>query len=50
MSQGPPFSEFEYLSDEQLHEAEAELTNDDWLTTMRFLDLKIQYIRELALI
>ena len=48
ISQALPFSDFEWLSDEQLREAEAALTSDDWLTTVRFLDSKAQYIRELA--
>ena len=48
MSQALPFNDFEWLSDEQLREAEAALTSDDWLSTVRFLDSKARYIRELA--
>ena len=48
MSQAFPFSDFEWLSDEQLREAEAALTNDDWLITVRFLDSTARYIGELA--
>ena len=48
MSQALPFSDFEWLSYKQLHKAEAALTSDDWLTTVRFLDSQARYIRELA--
>ena len=48
MSQELPFSDIEWLSDEQLREAEAALTSDDWLQTVRFLDSKARYIRDLA--
>ena len=48
MSQALPFSDFEWLSDAQLREAEDALTSDDWLRTVRYLDSKARYIRELA--
>ena len=48
MSQALLFSYFEWLSDEQLREAEDALTSDDWLRTLRYLDSKARYIRELA--
>ena len=48
MSQKLPFSDFEWLADAQLREAEAALTSDDWLQTVRFLDSKARCIRELA--
>ena len=48
MSQALPFSDYMWLSDELLREAEAALTSDDWLSTVRFLDSKARYIRELA--
>ena len=48
MSQELQFSDVEWLSDAQLREAEAALTSDDWLQTVRFLDSKARYIRELA--
>ena len=48
MSQALPFSDFEWLSDAQLTEAEDALTSDDWLRTVRYLDSKARYIRELA--
>ena len=48
MSQALLFSDFEWLSDEQLPEAEAARTIDHWLTTVRFLDSNGRYIRELA--
>ena len=48
MSQKLPFSDFELLSDAQLREAEDALRSDDWLRTVRSLDLKARYICELA--
>ena len=48
MPQALPFSDYEWLSDEQLREAEVALSSDDWLSTVRFLDSKARYIRELA--
>ena len=48
MSQALQFSDFEWLSVKQSCEAEAALTNNDWLTTVRVLDSKARYIRELA--
>ena len=48
MSQELPFSDFEWLIDAQLREAEATRTSDVWLQTVRFLDSKARYIRELA--
>ena len=47
MSQTLPYSEFEWLSDAQLHNTEAALTSDDWLVTLRFLDSQGRYLREL---
>ena len=38
MSQTLPYSEFKWLSDAQLREAETALTSDVWLETVRFLD------------
>ena len=38
MSQALPYSEFDWLSDAQLREAETALTSDDWLVTERFLN------------
>ena len=46
MSQKLPFSDFEWLSDAQLREAEAALTNDDWLQTVQFLDSKARFTLE----
>ena len=34
------------MSDAQLREAEAALTSDDWLVTVRFLDSHKRYLRE----
>ena len=48
MSQKLPFSDFEWLSNAQLREAEDAVTSNDWLRTMRYLDSKARYIRELA--
>ena len=46
MFQALPFREVEWLSEEQLREAEAALTCDDLLTTVRFLDSNTRYIYE----
>ena len=48
MSQGLSFSDFKWISDAQLCEADAALTSDDWLELVRFLDSKARYIRDLA--
>ena len=48
MSQKLSFSDFEWLSDAQVCEAEAALTSDDSLQTVRFLNSKARYIRELT--
>ena len=46
MSQTLPYIEFDWLSNAQLREAEAALTSDDWLVTVRFLDSQGRYLRE----
>ena len=48
MSQELPFSDFEWLTEAQHREAEAALTSDDWLVTLRFLNSKARYFAELA--
>ena len=48
MSQTLPFNDFEWISDAQLREAKDALASDNWLRTMRYLDSKARYIRELA--
>jgi hypothetical protein len=48
MSQELPFSDFEWLTEAQHREAEAALTSDDWLVTLRFLNSFDRYRRELA--
>ena len=50
MSQALPFSDFDWLSDVKLREAVNALTSDDWFCTVRYLDSKARYIRELATI
>ena len=46
MSETLPYSEFEWMSDAQLREAETALTSDNWLDTVRFLDSQRRYLRE----
>ena len=46
MSQALPYSEFEWLSNGQLREAEIALTSDNWLEAARFLDSQGRYLRE----
>ena len=46
MSQNLPYSEFEWLSDAQLREAETALTSDNLIDTVRFLDSQGRYLRE----
>ena len=47
MSQAPPYSDFEWLSEEQLREAEQAHMSDDWLVTLRFLDSWARYAKEM---
>ena len=48
MSQELPFSDFDWLSNAQLCEAEVALTSNDLLQTVRFQNSKVRYIRELT--
>ena len=46
MLQTLPYSEFEWLSDAQLREADTAHTSNDWFETLRFLDSQRRYLRE----
>ena len=43
MSQTLPYYDFEWLSKEQLREAEQAVMSDDWLVTVRLLDWRARY-------